>query len=387
MKRKSKRKRILIAMAGGIVVSVVAIFLLLNLYLPSKVDPDIVLEFIKQNPEKASFTMLSNQELLVEYQSDRAMPLASVAKIIVAVEYAEQAAQNKIDPDQMVSLDELNRYYIPKLDGGAQEEWEQSLKSVIDHSSVPLREVVKGMISFSSNANMEYLMEILGVDSINLNLEKLGLHSHEPLYPFYSSLFIPYLLMTDYEDMTDKEKIIRVKKELEKMPQERFQELAMEVHERLREDSDGSYQQEVQIEHWYDDELDKINSDRLVSATAADYGMLLSKINSRDYFAPEAQTYLDEVMETAMESEGNKEQFEHLGFKGGSTNYIMNSAIYAIDKKGNHSEIVLFMNNLSKEEMEHLSRHLNEFLFHALTSDEYQTKLSKVLAEGGMEGE
>ncbi|GIO39510.1 hypothetical protein J41TS12_43710 [Paenibacillus antibioticophila] len=63
----------------------------------------------------------------------------------------------------------------------------------------------------------------------------------------------------------------------------------------------------------------------------------------------------------------------------------MNAAIYAIDKKGNHSEVVLFMNNLSKKEKARLSRHLNEFLFRALTSDEYQIKVSEVLAEGGME--
>lgn len=385
MKRNGKRT--LIAVAGGIALSAVAIFLLLNMYLSPRADADAVLEFIQQNPEKAAFTMLNNQESLVEYQADRAMPLASVAKIIVAVEYAQQAAQNKIDPDQRVSLDELNRYYIPKLDGGAQEEWEQSLSSVIDHSSVPLREVVKGMISFSSNANMEYLIEILGLEAINLNLEKLGLQSHEPLYPFYSSLFIPYLLMTDYEDLTDKEKIERVKTELKEMPQDRFRELAMEVHEKLRGDEDGSFQQAVQIELWYDDEIDKINSDRMVSAAATDYGILLSKINSRKYFTPEVQTYLDEVMETAMQSEGNKQQFDHLGFKGGSTNYILNSAIYAIDKKGDHSEIVLFMNHLSEKEMERLSRHLNEFLFRALTSDEYQVKVSEVLAEGAMEGE
>ncbi|GIO39509.1 hypothetical protein J41TS12_43700 [Paenibacillus antibioticophila] len=143
-----------------------------------------------------------------------------MTKIIVAVEYAQQAAQNKIDPNQRVALDELNRYYIPKLDGGAQEEWEQSLSSVIDHSSVPLREVVKGMISFSSNANMEYLIEILGLEAINLNLEKLGLQSHEPLYPFYSSLFIP-LFVDDGLRRLDRQRRNREgQTELKEMPQD-----------------------------------------------------------------------------------------------------------------------------------------------------------------------
>jgi len=381
---KLKGKKVSLVVVGGIVFFAIAL-LLLKPYLFPKGNPDTVLEFIQQNPEKTAFVMQGNSERLVEYQVNRSMPLASVAKMLVAVEYAQQAAQNKIDPDQGVALAELNRYYIPGLDGGAQEAWEQSLQTVIDDDAVPLREVAKGMIAFSSNANMEYLMEILGLDAINRNIESLGLPAHEPLYPFYSSLFIPDLVMAGYEGLNDDEKIVRVKAELKEMPQARFRELAMKVHERLREDVDGSYQQAVQIERWYDDEIDKINSDRMVSATAADYVILLSMINSRHYFSPEVHTYLDEVMETAMESEGNKQQFEHLGFKGGSTNYILNSAIYAIDKQGSSSEAVLLMNNLSQQEMERLSPHLNEFLFQTLTSEAYRLKISDVLAEGERE--
>lgn len=381
---KLRGKKGWLATAGGIAVLAVAL-LLLKPYLFPKANPDTVLAFIQQNPEKTAFAMRSNSEQLVEYQANQKMPLASVAKMLVAVEFAQQAAQHKVDPDQRVSLAELNRYYIPGLDGGAQEAWEQSLQAVIGDDSVPLREVAKGMIAFSSNANMEYLMEMLGLDAINRNIESLGLSAHEPLYPFYASLFIPDLLMAGYEGLTEEDKLVRVKAELKEMPQERFRELAMKVHERLREDVNGSYQQAVQIERWYDDEIDKINSDRMVSATAADYAILLSRINSRHYFSPEVHNYLDEVMETAMESEGNKQQFEHLGFKGGSTNYILNSAIYAIDKQGSSSEAVLFMNNLSQQEMEQLSPHLNEFLFQTLTSEAYRFKITDVLAEG--EGE
>lgn len=219
----------------------------------------------------------------------------------------------------------------------------------------------------------------LGLDVINRNLEKLGLVTHEPLYPFYSSLLIPHRLMAGYEGMTDSGKIEKAKTELKEMPQERFRKLAMEEHERLKNDEDGSYQKAARMETWYDDGFDKIISDRMVGATTTDYGTLLSIINSRHYFAPEVQTYLDEVMESAMESEGNQEQFEHLGFKGGSTNYILNSAIYAVDKEGNHIEAVIFMNDLSAQEMAVLSRNLNEFLFNSLTSRAYQNKIAAAL--------
>jgi D-alanyl-D-alanine carboxypeptidase len=40
------------------------------------------------------------------------MPLASTVKIIIAIEYAEQAAQGQINPDEKISLSELNCHII-----------------------------------------------------------------------------------------------------------------------------------------------------------------------------------------------------------------------------------------------------------------------------------
>lgn len=378
---KSKKKRNLIVVLSSLIVVAAAAYVLINLYASPKSNVDAVLEFIQQNPDRASVAIMRNEEQLVGYKADRKMPLASVAKIVVAVEYAQQAAEEKIDPEQMVSLDEINRYYIPNLDGGAQEAWEQSVEPDMQNYSVPLKEVAKGMIEFSSNANMEYLMELLGLDNINLNLQKLGLSMHEPIYPFYSSVLIPYKLMAEYEDLADSEKIEKAKTELKKMPQERFRELALAEHEQLKNDVDGSYQKAVGLEKWYDEEFDKNNSDRMIGATTTDYVILLSKINSRNYFMPEVHSYLDEVMESAMESEGNQELFDHLGFKGGSTNYILNSAIYAVDKEGNRTEVVLFTNELAEKDMELLASNLNEFLLRSLTSLAYQNEIVDALGD------
>lgn len=379
-----KRNRNLIRLASSIVGITVIIFILASM-VPSS-NPKAVLEFMQNNPDKVSMTMIRNAQQLVQYQSDRKMPMASVAKIIVAVEYAQQAAQHKIDPEKMVSLEDLNRYYIPKLDGGAQDEWEKWLyqHNRIEDSIVSLREVAMGMIQFSSNANMEYLIELLGLDAINQNLQRLGLETHEPLYPFYSSLLIPNSLMKSYDNIPDIEKVKKAKVELKEIPQQRFQELALMEHEHLKNDADGSYKSGAKMESWYDAEFDKINSDRMVGATSKDYGNLLSKINSRHYFSPEIHKFLDEIMETAMESEGNQDQFNHLGFKGGSTSYVLNSAIYAVDNEGNKVEVVILMNELSNKDMKLLSKNLNEFLLKALTSVSFQNEIISTLSSEHM---
>lgn len=130
----------------------------------NKDEPNYILQFIKENSksEKASLSINYNGEKWVEVNPNNLLPLASTVKIIIAIEYARQAANGQINPLQEVSLEELNTFYIPKTDGGAHEAWIASLNHGTKIDKVYLSEVAKGMIAYSSNANTEYLMNVLG---------------------------------------------------------------------------------------------------------------------------------------------------------------------------------------------------------------------------------
>ncbi len=384
-KNRIKIKRIkgkvnIIILAALILVSIGGLSAIIFGISQSK-KPSSVLEFIQNNPEKVSLSILNNDNSLIQYQADRKMPLASVAKIIIAIEYARQAADKKIDPDSRISLEEINRYYIPKLDGDAQPQWEEYLEQnkKTEAGTVALREVAKGMIDFSSNANMEYLIELLGLDQINKNLTELQLTTHEAIYPFYAGLLIPGSLMEEYNGLSQADRVEKVKVLLSNMPQEEFAELAVLEHNRLKADKDGSYQKSRHLEEWYDLEFDKMNSDRMVAATSREYGELLGKINSDSYFSDEMNICLREVMEGPMESEGNQELFKHLGFKGGSTNYILNTAMYARDKEEQTVEIAFFTNNLTEKEFKRLSQNMNDFLYQILTDEAFRLKVRETL--------
>ncbi|MFH4258814.1 hypothetical protein WAJ21_20580, partial [Acinetobacter baumannii] len=86
-------------------------------------------------------------------------------KLIVALEYTKQVTEGKIDSSSFVSINDVNRYYVPNTDGGAQDRWQKYLEKTgkITEGAVSLEEVAKGMVKFSSNANAEYLMELLGL--------------------------------------------------------------------------------------------------------------------------------------------------------------------------------------------------------------------------------
>lgn len=163
-----------------------------------KDDPEYIVQFIKEHKEdkNVSVTIQYNQQHWVELNTKEPLPLASTVKIIVAIAYAQQAADGRINPQQQVDLKELEPFYIPKTDGGAHEAWLAQL-DLQGMESVPLSEVANGMIAYSSNANTDYLMHILGLQYVNDVLTQLAVKEHEPLYPIVSAIYIPTQLMEE----------------------------------------------------------------------------------------------------------------------------------------------------------------------------------------------
>jgi D-alanyl-D-alanine carboxypeptidase len=192
-------------------------------------NPEYILQFIKENAgnKNVSLSINHNDKKWVEINGRQQLPLASTVKIIVAIEYAKQAADGRIDPQREVSLKELDTYYIPKTDGGAHEAWIAQLKKDKDIDSVPLSEVANGMIAYSSNANTDYLIEVLGLQNINHVPESLGISNHEPMYPIASALFIPLQLMIE-KNLTKEETL----KALRKMDMAEYRNRAIDIHKK-----------------------------------------------------------------------------------------------------------------------------------------------------------
>ena len=165
-------------------------FLSVSIY--SQPGADSLLNFLKQNPSRSSLFLAKNDTVIARLNEDKLMPLASTVKIIIALEFAKQASHNLIHENSLVPLSELAKYYIPNTDGNAHPNWinYEKKKGNIINDSVRLIDVAKGMMMFSSNANAEYLMDLLGIDDINSNLRMLGLKNHTPIYFFPASIFL-----------------------------------------------------------------------------------------------------------------------------------------------------------------------------------------------------
>src|SRR5699024_3493518 len=196
-------------------------------------NPDYLLDHLKKHPKTTSLYVAENGEEVITYQSDIVRPLASTVKILIAVEYAMQVDEGSLDPDTLLPLEDLNQYYYKGSDGNAHEEWLEALEEAnrIQNNEVSLHDVAKGMITFSSNANTDYLIDLLGIDSINKRAELLELSQHEEVYPLVAALLIPEEIQGQNSSMTNDDII----KEVESLSMEAYRDMARTVNEKIRE--------------------------------------------------------------------------------------------------------------------------------------------------------
>ncbi|GMQ25059.1 serine hydrolase [Algoriphagus sp. oki45] len=355
-------RKILIGL--GILVGLALSLFALGVYYFSP-DGEKVLDFLKENPERTAILLVRNDSVLVKQSVDKVMPLASTVKIILAIAYAEQAASGEIDPEELVSLEELDQLYVANTDGGAHPAWLESIRENVQNERIPLREVAKGMIRYSSNANTEWLLYRLGYDRVNGILDSLGINQHTEIYPIVSALFVGKELFPGLagEELEGKMKALS--------PEEYIQS-TLDIHQKLINDS--TYKKDLGDLSL---PIQKIWSDRLPSSTVEDYVSVMEKINRRAYFSKATQQHLHEVLEQSMENPSNQEKYQHRGSKGGSTAFVLTKALYATDKKGNRTEMAYFLNDLSILESTRLQMSMSEFEQEVLENSSFRKKIQE----------
>lgn len=256
-------KKILIGI--GILIGLVILAIAFGVYYFSPRE-DKILNFINANPKRSALLLIRNDTIIASQNMNKIMPLASTVKIILAIEYAEQSTNGLINPDELIPLDELDRFYVPNTDGGAHPGWLKSVNNKISENQISIREIAKGMIKFSSNANTEWLLNKLGCDKVNSRLDSLAIGSHTEIYDIVSALFVGKELFPDL-----KGKVLR--KRLDQLGTEEYIEATGKIHQKLF--SDTLYKKEIG-----DLSLDiqKVWSDRLPSSTVEDYVSIMKRL-------------------------------------------------------------------------------------------------------------
>lgn len=326
-----------------------------------------MLNFIKANKNRCALFIQRNDTTIGRLNEDKLMPLASAMKILVALEFSKQAGARVFNEDTYVALTELEKYYLPNTDGDAHPKWllyERQMNH-IKNDSIKLIDVARGMILFSSNANTEFLTDLLGIDNVNSIRRSLNLQKHTAIFPIVSSLFM-------YQNpLKNKEK--EILKGISKLSEEAYCKVIYGIHYHLKNNPNFKSKfrpQDLSMK------MQKLWSDRLTASTPKEYVQLVKQLNNRKLYNENMYGILAEILEYPMESPAFQQVFTHYGVKGGSTPFILTHVIYLTTKKGTRMELAIFFNELTEKENEQLQRWLDPFEAQVIFDREYSKKLS-----------
>ena len=348
----------------------ILLLLMMHSFANAQAGADSLLNFILNNKSRSALYVVRNDTVLAKQNENKLMPLASTLKILVAVEFAKQAGSNIIDAESYVPVSELNKYYLPDTDGGAHANWlsYEKEKKHVKNDSVKLIDVARGMTIFSSNANTEYLMDLLGIENIKSNLSLFGLKNHTAIYPIVSSLFI-------YQNPhnSNEKKILKA---IEKMTDEKYVQTITQIHSGLKNNpmlKSKFRPQDLTMN------MQKMWSDRLPASTTKTYVQLASILNHRKFLDEKSYAILSRLLEYFMESPGNQNVYKHFGIKGGSTAFVLTETFYATTLKGNRVEAAYFFNDLTEAESEKLQSWINDMRIGLTQSENFRKKLVEAL--------
>ncbi|MEP6713795.1 MAG: hypothetical protein ABJA37_15315, partial [Ferruginibacter sp.] len=221
-----------------------------------------------------------------------------------------------------------------------------------------------GMIMFSSNANTEYLMDLLGFDNVKNNIQLFGLKQHSPIYPLVASLFI-------YQNPKNKSEE-SIAKGISRLSGEQYSRYSFDMHNALKYDTvlkSKFRPQDLTLK------MQKMWSDRLPASTTKEYVRICKILNNRKYFDENTYGILAEVLETIMENPKNQQWLKHAGMKGGSTIWVLTKALYATTKDDTKIEMAYFFNDLSPAENSQLQHWMNAFELQVLSNLAFRQKV------------
>lgn len=310
----------------------------------AQLDPakaDSFYTFIKNNPARSSVYITRNDTVIARLNETKMMPLASTVTMLVAIEFAQQSTSEMINENAYVPLADLEKFYIPLIDSTSYNDWLTYAKAnkEIKDGSIKLVDIARGMILFGCYTNADYLMDLLGFDSVKENIAKFKLKQHTAVYPFAGSLFTYHIPKKSSED-----KLI---KELNKYSDKKYSMEAYYNHVDLKQDS--TFKETLRLDK-FTPRLMKMWNDNLPASTTKEYVVIASALNNREVIDEDAYFPIGETLEIPMEKKENQRLYKHFGKKIGKTPYIFTWVFYLTQKDKTRFDAAIFFSDLAPAE-------------------------------------
>lgn len=276
----------------------------------------------------------------IYWNADTQMPLASVSKLIHLVAYAEAAAAGQIDPTSIVTVEEIERYYLPNYDLGAHnralDELEDQERLLANPTRMQLEDVPWMMTRFSSNAATDYLHMLLGQARIEQTAVSLNLTQQTAPCTWVGQ----FLAMGNHtrQGFSDRQAVLNYVENPELYGAEAalFADAYSSSDTFRREDNNWHTQTRrpsVDTQRLFANQLN-------AHGTPREYANLMARIAQNGLSNPESSFLARRYLEWPMIFLDNQDYFSNLGYKNGALPGIVTTVYYAYPK-GENAPIVV----------------------------------------------
>jgi D-alanyl-D-alanine carboxypeptidase len=346
---------------------------------------EAVLEYIIAHPHDVSLVAYevgySEQEIF--YNCDIKRPLASTIKILILAEYARQVNQGLLSPQELVNLENIDLYYLPRTDGDAHPSAVAEFKQrqyINSANQVELCHIPWAMIRYSDNAATDYLIQLLGRENLNNLVSSLNIKNQDVPLPFIGQI-LTWSNHTSRDTFTER---------LQKYQTMSPKEYGDEVY-RLTKiwESDEEFRTK-QLKHITSTEWLKLKEQQAMAhalngkGTASGYAQIMERIYRGLLISSEADKIMRQYLEWTMEIPRNQQQLDTFGAKNGSLAGIITDAWYLKPKSVNNGRVAaLFFENIPPGAWFNLLQNYiqQEFLYKLLTDEDFFNLVREKLFE------
>jgi len=275
----------------------------------------------------------------VYLNADLPMPLASVAKLIILVAYAEAVADGALRPQEQISLAELDRYYLPNFDLGAHRQAIDELRrndrliSPDNDPAVTLQDVAWMMIRHSSNAAADYLHLRLGRQRIEETAIALGLNDAPASHSAPCTFLGQFLMQANHSRTAANDRAILTAfaeggpdgaaaygAAVAQLADTYINDVAFRATE--REWRAATRRPSIDTQRYFAGRL-------APQGTAGAYAELMSRLAQNGLSNADSSYQARLILEWPNQFDANQELFSNVGYKNGSLAGVLNSAYYA----------------------------------------------------------
>lgn len=313
----------------------------------NKEDPNYIKDFINEQPHKTTLVVKKNDEIIYNHNGDKDFYTASLFKLVVVIEAYKQANEGKINLEKVVSLKDIDKYSLLLASNTGHNQWKKTLNS----EKVTINNVLKGILTHSSNPNTDYIIDLVGESNINNTKNELLGSKHSDISTINSFLGIPIYLMKNKGYS-----IKQVDNLIDKSDGKNYKNLLNQSDRFL-----NNNHQRKDIRYFYpDDDIQKVWSKLTPKGRALDYIRIRDKAKSL-YGIND-----DDFLNTLNKEKNDKYYFE----KSGETLNIFNKYT-VIKNKNDEYEIIFMSNELDDFEKSKLKNNIDGFISNII-KEKYQ---------------